>query len=132
MFFSSQHFKMLWIIAGGSPFDVKVSIQASHQGELTLRSSRSFIQPAMFDLEVKAVVGGWGGVMFNPPPQTLSLFLTVTHPSGANFFFYPAFHCHKIKDGVHNFRQQHAEHSPNCACSAGYSIQELNFPFELK
>ena len=60
MFFSSKQFKMLWIIAGGSPFDVKVSIQASHWGELTLRSSRSFIQPAMFDLEIKTVVGGLG------------------------------------------------------------------------
>ena len=33
-------------------------MQASYKGELTLRSSRSFIQPAMVDLEIEAVGGG--------------------------------------------------------------------------
>ena len=35
-------------------------MQASYKGELTLRSSRSFIQPAMFDLEIEAVGEGGG------------------------------------------------------------------------
>ena len=33
-------------------------MQASYQGELTLKSLRSFNQPAMFDLEIEG--GGWG------------------------------------------------------------------------
>ena len=42
-------------------------------------------------------------VIFNPPP--LSLFLTVDHPLGANFFFLsqPSTAI-KIKDGGHSFR----------------------------
>ena len=36
-------------------------MQASYKGELTLRSSRSFIQPAMVDLEIEAVGGGGRG-----------------------------------------------------------------------
>ena len=49
-------------------------------GFLTLRSSRSFIQPAIFtfDLEVKVVAGRWGGEVHPPhlrpsPPTSTSL-----------------------------------------------------------
>ena len=37
------------------------AMQVSYLGELTLRSSRSFIKLAMFDLDLESTVGGWGG-----------------------------------------------------------------------
>ena len=57
-------------------------------GFLTLRSSRSFIQPAIFtfDLEVKVVAGRGGGEVHSPTsaplplPPPLSIFLTVAYP----------------------------------------------------
>ena len=43
-------------------------------------------------------------VIFNPPPPPLSLFLTVDHPLGANFFLSQPSTAIKIKDGGHSFR----------------------------
>ena len=71
-------------------------------GFLTLRSSRSFIQPAIFtfDLEVKVVAGRAGGEVHSPTsaplrlPPPLSIFLTVAYPFGTNFFLSPALRCH--------------------------------------
>lgn len=37
------------------------TMQVSYLGELTLRSSRSFIKLAIFDLDLESTVGGWGG-----------------------------------------------------------------------
>lgn len=37
------------------------AMQVSYLGELTLRSSRSFIKLAIFDLDLESTVGGWGG-----------------------------------------------------------------------
>ena len=37
------------------------AMQLSYLGELTLRSSRSFIKLAIFDLDLEFTVGGWGG-----------------------------------------------------------------------
>ena len=67
-------------------------MQASYKGELTLRSSWSFIQPAMFDLEIEAVGEGGGEGLKKkifPPPLPLPLFLTVDQPRLS-----PTFRCH--------------------------------------
>ena len=60
-------------------------MQASYLGGLTLRSARSFIQPAMFDLELES---------------------TVAHLLGTNYFSPQPFAAIKFKDGGHNFRQE--------------------------
>ena len=61
-------------------------------------SSRSFIQPAMFDLQSKWTVGEGGGgrekLIFTSPPSPLSLLLTFERPLGTNLFLSPAFRCH--------------------------------------
>ena len=61
-------------------------------------SSRSVIQPAMFDLQSKWTVGEGGGgrekLIFTSPPSPLSLLLTFERPLGTNLFLSPAFRCH--------------------------------------
>ena len=61
-------------------------------------SSRSFIQPAMFDFQSKWTVGEGGGgrekLIFTSPPSPLSLLLTFERPLGTNLFLSPAFRCH--------------------------------------
>ena len=61
-------------------------------------SSRSFIQPAMFDLQSKWTVGEGGGgrekLIFTSPPSPLSLLLTFEPSLGTNLFLSPAFRCH--------------------------------------
>ena len=64
-------------------------MQASYLGGLTLRSARSFIQPAMFDLELEA---------------------TVAHLLGTNYFSPQPSAAIKFKDGGHNFRKEITEH----------------------
>ena len=83
--------------------DFKIKLACS-AGVLLVRanvkSSQSFIRPAMFDLELEWTVGVGGrgrvraGVIFNPPSPPLSFFLTVDHPLGTDFFPSPAFRCH--------------------------------------
>ena len=54
------------------------------------KSSRSFIQPVISDLQLEWTVGVGGGggekVIFTPLPPPLSLFLTVDSPLGRDFF----------------------------------------------
>ena len=61
-------------------------------------SSRSFIQPVMFDFQSKWTVGEGGGgrekLIFTSPPSPLSLLLTFERPLGTNLFLSPAFRCH--------------------------------------
>ena len=81
-------------------------------GFLTLRSSRSFIQPAIFtfDLEVKVVAGGGAG-KFTPPPPPLSPYLHLspyswpspTPLAQISFSSQPSAAIKK-KDGGYNFR----------------------------
>ena len=62
-------------------------MQASYKDELTLRSSRSFIQPAMFDLEIEAVgEGGGEGLKKNlsPTPTPTLIFDRRPTPSLPN------------------------------------------------
>ena len=63
-------------------------MQASYKGELTLRSSRSFIQPAMFDLEIEAVGEGGGEglkkIYISPTPTPTLIFDRRPTPSLPN------------------------------------------------
>ena len=70
-------------------------MQASYKGELMLRSLQSFIQPAMFDLEIEVTRGGEAGKVkiFTPPILPLVQFLFSPQPSAVI----------KLKEGGHNF-----------------------------
>ena len=76
-------------------------------------SSRSFIQPAMFDLQSKWTVGEGGGgrekLIFTSSPSPLSLLLTFERPPGTNLFSPQPSAVIKIKDGGHNFRYEITE-----------------------
>ena len=84
-----------------TPFNSAI-VRSARAGVLLVRanviSSRSFIQPAMFDLQSKWTVGEGGGgrekLIFTSPPSPLSLFLTFERPLGTNLFLSPAFRCH--------------------------------------
>ena len=76
------------------------------------KSSRSFVRPAIFDLQLEWTVGVGGGggekrrVIFTPLPPPLSLFLTVDRPLGINFSSPQPSAAIKIKDGGHNIRYE--------------------------
>ena len=73
----------------------------SYKGELTLRSSRSFIQPAMFDLETEAVGEGGGEGLKKktfPHPYPYPYFWPSTNPVSPQ----PSAVI-KIEYGFHNF-----------------------------
>ena len=75
-------------------------------GRSNVISSGSSIQPAMFDLELEWTVRVGGGRrarsnLNSPTP----LLIFDRRPS-------PAFRCHKIKDGGHNFCIENTKHSP--------------------
>ena len=73
------------------------------KGEFTLRSTRSFVQSAMFDLEIEAVGKRVGkGEDFTPPLLPLSLFLTVDLPLVQISFSPQAFAVIKLRDGGHD------------------------------
>ena len=58
-----------------------------------VKSSQSFIRPAMFDLELEWTVGVGGGrraKIFTSQPLPLSLFLTYDRPFGTNFLLSPS------------------------------------------
>ena len=75
-------------------------------GRSNVISSGSSIQPAMFDLELEWTVrvGGERRARSNLNSPT-PLLIFYRRPS-------PAFRCHKIKDGGHNFYKENAKHSP--------------------
>ena len=71
------------------------------------KSSRSFILPTMFDLQLE-----WTVVVLSPssaPP--LSLFLTASAPLVQIYFSPQPSASIKIKDGAHNIRYEITEHS---------------------
>ena len=73
------------------------------KGEFTLRSTRSFVQSAMFNLEIEAVGKRVGKEEdFTPPLLLLSLFLTVDLPLVQISFSPQAFAVIKLKDGGHD------------------------------
>ena len=73
------------------------------KGEFTLRSTLSFVQSAMFNLEIEAVGKRVGkGEDFTPPLLPLSLFLTVDLPLVQISFSPQAFAVIKLKDGGHD------------------------------
>ena len=73
------------------------------KGEFTLRSTRSFVQSAMFNLEIEAVGKRVGkGEDFTPPLLPLSLFLTVDLPLVHISFSPQVFAVSKLKDGGHD------------------------------
>ena len=53
-------------------------------GRANVISSRSFMRPAMFDLELEWIAGVWREerAIFTPPPPPLPIFLTVDCPLG--------------------------------------------------
>ena len=71
------------------------------------KSSRSFVRPAIIDLQLEWTVGvggGGGEKIFTPLPPPLSLFLTVGRPLGINFYSPQPSAAIKIKDGGRNIR----------------------------
>ena len=97
----------------------------SYKGKLMLRSLWSFIQQAMFDLEIEAVgeAGSQKAKIFTPPPPPppYSLFLTINCPLETNFS--PQYSTAiKLKDCHHNFplRKYWVISCQNSTCSAGY------------
>ena len=71
------------------------------------KSSRSFVRPAIIDLQLEWTVGvggGGGDKIFTPLPPPLSLFLTVGRPLSINFYSPQPSAAIKIKDGGRNIR----------------------------
>lgn len=84
------------------------AMQVSYLGELMLRSSRSFIELAMFDLDLESTAGEGGGkakrtILTAPEPSSLLLLDRCSpQPSAAI----------KISDGSCNFHQDNTRHLP--------------------
>ena len=77
------------------------------------KSSRSFVRPAIFDLQLEWTVGVGAGerrkdfiLIFIPLPPPFFLFLTVDHPLGINLSSPQPPAAIKIKDGGHNIRYE--------------------------
>ena len=99
--------------------DLSISHVARCAGVLFVRanviSSRLFIRPIMFDLELELTVGVVGGEgrkgIFTFPALTLSLFLTIDCPTLQISFSPQPSDAIKIKEGGYNFHQESTEHS---------------------
>ena len=93
--------KKYWHICMASAWCAGVSLRRTN-----VISSGSSIQPAMFGLELEWTVRVRGGrrVRSNLNSPT-PLLIFDRRPS-------PAFRCHKIKDGGHNFCKENTKHSP--------------------
>ena len=68
---------------------------------------QSFVQLAMFDLDLESTMGGWREAkIFTPPPHPSPHFFTAAHPQGTNFFLSQPSVAIKIKEDSHNFAKK--------------------------
>lgn len=80
--FSHILLEMLWQTLENLPSE-KISLQYILLGQVNVRSSQSFTQPVMFDLEIEAAVGGGGRerwIVFTTPPHSSPYFWPLFTP----------------------------------------------------